>query len=187
MAYLLVFLAVLVEGPIATLAAAALAAKEGNNLAIGLVIPVAIIGNLVADFFWYFLGRLGKGRLPQRLMPGSAQSNLERIQTVQIHLRDHGLWYFVAAKLSLGLAIIPVLLAMGLARIPLPRLLPVALCCEVVWTGALALIGYFGMGPLIIQVIESESAYLHWGAALTATLAIAAFFFWKWRGSTKSS
>lgn len=187
MAYFLLFLAVLVEGPIATLAAAALAAKEGSNLAIGLVIPVAIVSNLIADFLWYFLGRLGKGRLPLRLMPGSAQDNLERIQTVQIHLQDHGLWYFVGAKLSLGLAMIPVLLAIGLARVPLPRLLPVAIACEVIWTGALAVIGYLGMGPILVRIIESESAYIHWGAALAATLALAAIFFWKWHGSKKAS
>ena len=187
MAYLLLFLAVLVEGPIATLAAAALAAKASSDLSLSLVILVAIVSNLIADFLWYFLGRLGKGRLPLRLMPGSAQSNLERIRTVQVHLRDHGLWYFVAAKLSLGLAMIPVLLAMGLAKVPLPRLLPVAICCEIIWTGALALIGYFGMGPVIIQVIESESVYIHWAAILSLILVIAAIFFWKWHGSTKSS
>ncbi len=186
MAYFLLFLAVLVEGPIATLAAAALAAKEGSGLAIGLVIPVAIISNLIADFLWYFFGRLGKGRLPLRLMPGSTESNLKRIQTVQIHLRDHGLWYFVAAKLSLGLAVIPVLLAMGLAKVSLSRLLPVAVACELIWTGALALTGYLGMGPLVIRIIESESAYIHWAAILSAILGIAAIFFWKWHGSKKA-
>ena len=187
MAYFLLFLAVLREGPIATLAAAALAAKDTNNLSITLIVLVAIASNLIADFLWYFLGRLGKGRLPLRLMPGSDQENRERIQTVQTHLRDHGLWYFVAAKLSLGLAMIPVLLAMGMARVPLPRLVPVAILCEIIWTGALALIGYLGMGPLVIGILESESAYLQWGAVAAAVLAVLALFIWKWHGNTKTS
>ncbi|NLZ16190.1 MAG: hypothetical protein GX087_00435 [Desulfobulbaceae bacterium] len=187
MAYLLLFLAVLVEGPIATLAAATLAAKAVNDLSIGIVVLVAIGGNLAADFLWYFLGRFGKGRLSLRLLPGSTQLNRGRILTVQTHLRDHGLWYFVAAKLSLGLAMVPVLLAMGMAKVALPRLLPVAIVCEIVWTGALALAGYYGMGPILTRILESESAYIHWGAAGTAVMVILAFFLWKWQGGTKTS
>ncbi len=185
MAYLLLFLAVLIEGPIATLAAAALAAQGGANLSIGMVVLVAIVGNLVADFIWYFLGRLSKGWLPLRFVPGSVQSHQERIRTVQMHLRDHGLWYFIAAKLSLGLAMVPILLAMGMVKFSLPRLVPVATICEIVWTGTLVLIGYFGMGPLVIRILESDSAYLHWGAIFIAVMFVCALFYWKWHESAK--
>ncbi len=187
MVYLLLFFAVLLEGPIATLAAATLAAQGTAELTIGLVLLVSIIGNLLADFMWYFLGRFGKGRLPLRFLPGSPQSHRRRIRIVQLHLRVHGLWYFVAAKLSLGLATIPVLLAMGMARVPLARLLPVALVCEVVWTGVLVLIGYFGMGPLLIHILKSDSHYLHWAAIVGMAAVVLALIYRKWQGSAKAS
>lgn len=185
MIYLVLFFAVLLEGPIATLAAATLAAPGTGELAIGPVLLVSVTGNLLADFMWYFLGRFGKDRLPLRLLPGSTQAHRRRIRRVQVHLRVHGLWYFVAAKLSLGLATIPVLLAMGMARIPVARLLPVALVCEIVWTGVLALIGYFGMGPLVVHILKSDTRYLHWIAILGAGIVILVLIYRRRQGSTR--
>lgn len=138
-AYLLLMLLVMVEGPVATLAGAVAAST-------GLVKPVGVFfaasaGNLLADILWYTLGYLGKIEWLHRYggYLGMRENLLRRVEK---DIQRNAARLLFLAKLTLGFTI-PVLVATGLARVPVRRWLLVLLLGETIWTGALVLVGYY--------------------------------------------
>lgn len=136
------FLAV-IEGPIATIAAAALAQKGAMD--IRLVLALAVLGDLVGDALLYMAGRFGTGPLLRGLF---RRINLDR------HLLDpmtkafarRGWRLLIVAKWT-HVAGLPTLVAAGMARMPvvsfllcslLATLPKVALLCLLGWTFGLA-------------------------------------------------
>ncbi|HHD56127.1 MAG TPA: hypothetical protein ENK89_00415 [Desulfobulbaceae bacterium] len=138
--YLLIFLAVFVEGPLATLVAAAMAA--GGVLRPLPVFFSAALGNLSADLCWYALGYAGRySRVLQHLPWLRSQESI--IHRVEKKMQRHGIRILIFAKFWFGVAAIPALIAAGLLHLPWYRILPAAIVCEVVWSGALVLTGYY--------------------------------------------
>jgi membrane protein DedA with SNARE-associated domain len=137
--FLLAFL-VGIEGPIATLVGAA-AASAGLMDPI-LVFIAASTGNLTADTLWYTLGLFGKIewllRFGRRL--GISREYLERLEKI---LHDHAPVILFFSKLSVS-PMIPALIATGLIKFPWRRWFPYVFAGEMLWTGALVLIGFFG-------------------------------------------
>lgn len=140
---LIFLLLAVIEGPIATLAAAALAQK--GVMDIRLVLALAVLGDLVGDVLLYVAGRFGRGLLPRSLC---RRINLDR------HLLDPmakafartGWRLLIVAKWT-HVAGLPTLIAAGMARMPflsfllcslLATLPKVALLCLVGWTFGLA-------------------------------------------------
>jgi membrane protein DedA with SNARE-associated domain len=163
-------LAVLVafEGPVATLFGAAAAAT-------GVMRPLpvfasAAIGNLTADSLWYTIGYLGKVewflRFGRRL--GISQVSLERLQQ---GLHQHTAKVLFLAKLSVG-PVIPSLIATGLVKVPWWRWFPSVFGAEMVWTGALVLIGYYA--AQMIKGVERGLEYI----VLAATALFILFVVW---------
>ncbi len=184
MIYFLLFLAVLFEGPVATLGAAMLAAKVSSPFQIEFVVPLAMFANLCADFFWYGLGRTGNSWLLNKLLTRSLGKLQTKVAVAKTHVRQHGILYFITAKLSLGVTVIPVLIATGMARFPMSKLVPVAICCEIIWTGTLACIGYFGMfglGKTLLQLFNGEALYRPWLIGITSTLIALALVYLRYR------
>lgn len=139
--YLLIFLGSAIEGPGVTLTAAALAGA--GFLDPLLVLLCAGAGNLTGDLCWYLLGYFGRfetlvHRFPQfaRLAPQIDQMKAEMSQRAPRLL--------LTAKLALGVASIPTLVAAGIARVAWQRVVPVQVLGEVIWSGALVLFGIFG-------------------------------------------
>jgi membrane protein DedA with SNARE-associated domain len=145
--YLLIALAVVFEGPVATLLSATAASTGLLN---PMVVFLAVVaGNLLGDTFWYSLGRLGNAdwllRHGRRL--GITQLRLSQFQD-QIHL--HAPKFIFLTKLTSSL-IIPALIAAGLGRISWRRWLPVLIAAEAIKSACLVLIGYF-FGEAILQL-----------------------------------
>ena len=138
--FLLAFL-VAIEGPIATLLGAA-AASQGI-MHPEFVFIAAATGNLTADTLWYSLGLMGKiewlFRFGKRL--GINPGNLDRLEAV---LRKHAPVVLFFSKLTVS-PMIPALVATGLIRYPWRRWFPSVFAGEMIWTGSLVLIGYFGL------------------------------------------
>ncbi len=140
MSYVIIFLAVLIEGPIATLTAAAMAAAD-PRLDILMVLFVAMVGNLTADACWYLLGAIGKyGKILNYIPWLKNQSGL--VNRASVEMRKQGVKVFVLTKLGFGLGSIPLLIAAGILNFNWRKLLGAALVTETVWTGALCTIGY---------------------------------------------
>lgn len=138
--FLLAFL-VGIEGPLATLLGAA-AASAGLMHPI-LVFIAAATGNLTSDTLWYTAGLMGKMdwllRFGRRF--GINPSSLERLESV---LQQHAPVILFFSKLTVS-PMIPALIATGLIRYPWRRWFPYVLAGEMIWTGSLVLIGYFGL------------------------------------------
>ena len=138
--FLLAFL-VAIEGPIATILGA-VAASAGIMHPIFVFIAAAT-GNLTADTLWYTAGLLGKMdwllRLSRRL--GINPQYLERLEAV---LQEHAPVILFFSKLTVS-PMIPALIATGLIKYPWRRWFPSVFLGEMIWTGSLVLIGYFGL------------------------------------------
>lgn len=174
MAYLIIFGAVLIEGPIATLAAAAVAAQDPHLDAVW-VFFVAMFGNLTADLCWYLLGAAGKhGKVLEYIPWIRYQEGLVKRATKEI--RQRGINVFILTKLGFGIGTIPLLIAAGMLHINKKRWLVAALAIEVVWTGTLLLMGVFASSNFHQLVTAFFEHALLWGLAFLALCGAILFF-----------
>jgi len=166
--YFALAILVAVEGPLATLLGAA-AASAGVMRPI-LVFLAACAGNLTADTLWYSIGYLGKiewfFRFGQRT--GVNREHLERLQN---NMRKHAVKVLFFAKLSMSL-MIPSLIAAGLVKARWRRWFPAVFGGEIIWTGGLVLIGYYGTEA--IKRVEQGLEYF----ILAASVVFVVFMFW---------
>ncbi len=152
--YGLVFLSTFIEGPIATLTAAAISATGLLNPA--WVFIFAAWGNLTADFGYYLIGRLGRFEMIAWVLKKVHvdQNKIDNLKSVII--KNSAKTIFVA-KLSNSL-IVPMLLTIGTVRIPVRRWAPALIAGELLWSSTLLVAGYFFSDS--IQKIESGSHFL---------------------------
>lgn len=139
--YLLLAFLVAIEGPIATLLGAA--AASIGLMHPGFVFIAASTGNLTSDTLWYTLGYFGKiewiKRFGQRL-----RISVEKLERLEKMLRDHAPIILFFSKLTVS-PMIPALIATGLIKYPWRRWFPYVFGGEMIWTGSLVLIGFFGV------------------------------------------
>jgi len=137
--YFILAILVLIEGPVATLLAAA--AASAGLMRPSLVFISAAIGNLSADTLWWLLGYAGKTEwihsLGRRLH--IRESLIEHLKHNMI---KHATRVLFLAKVTVSFSI-PALIAAGLLRIKWRRWFPALVGAEVLWTGSLVLIGYY--------------------------------------------
>ena len=175
--YVVLALLVAVEGPIATLLGAA--AASAGVMRPWLVFLAASMGNLTADSLWYSIGYVGKLewflRFGRRV--GISHAQLERLQHV---MRKHAARILFFAKLSMSL-MVPSLIAAGLVKAPWRRWFPAVFGGEMVWTGALVLIGYYTTEA--IKRVEQGVEYF----ILAASVAFIIFMLWAGRRILRES
>lgn len=166
--YLILAGSVAVEGPIATLLGAG--AASAGVMRPWLVFCAAAAGNLSADLLWYSLGYAGSAQrvfaIGRRL--GVSPERLERMENA---MRVHAAKILFMAKLSVSL-VIPALIAAGLVRAPLKKWFPAVFGAEMIWTGALVLIGFYTTEAL--KRVEQGLEY----AILLASALFVVFLFW---------
>jgi membrane protein DedA with SNARE-associated domain len=137
--YFILAILVLIEGPVATLLAAA--AASAGLMRPMLVFVSAAVGNLAADTLWWLLGYAGKTEwihsLGRRLR--IRESLIEHLKHNMI---KHATRVLFLAKVTVSFSI-PALIAAGLLRIRWRRWFPALVGAEVLWTGSLVLIGYY--------------------------------------------
>jgi membrane protein DedA with SNARE-associated domain len=152
--YLALALLVAVEGPVATLLGAA--AASAGVMRPALVFLAASGGNLIADTLWYLIGYSGKIEwfFSIGLRMGLSRSHME---TLQKNMRKHAVKVLFFAKLSMSL-MIPSLIAAGLVKARWRRWFPAVFGGEIIWTGALVMIGYYATEA--IKRIEQGMEYL---------------------------
>lgn len=138
--FILAFL-VAIEGPIATLLGA-VAASLGF-LHPGFVFLAAATGNLTSDTLWYYLGYIGKMEWIKGIGRRFGISP-EKIEMLEKLLHDHAPIVLFVSKLTVS-PMIPALIATGLIKYPWRRWFPFVFAGEMIWTGSLLLIGYYGL------------------------------------------
>jgi membrane protein DedA with SNARE-associated domain len=166
--YLILALLVAIEGPIATLLGAAAASLGYLNPAV--VFFAAAAGNLTADTLWYYLGYIGKiewvNRFGQRL-----GVSVQKLVDLEDMLHEHAPKVLFFSKLTVS-PMIPALIATGLIKYPWRRWFPAVFAGEMIWTGSLVLIGYFG-----VQAIKKVELGLE-HAILAASVVFIVFIIW---------
>lgn len=164
MPYVLLFIAVVVEGPLATLAAAALAARD-PMWDTSTVLAVAMSANLTADICWFFLGSIGKHAGILRCIPWIRYQN-GLVERAALEIRHQGIKVFILTKLSFGIGTIPLLVAAGMLHVQWKQWLLAAICTEAVWSGALVAAGTFA-GMHFQSTLEAllQNALL-WGSSI---------------------
>jgi membrane protein DedA with SNARE-associated domain len=166
--YLILALLVAIEGPIATLLGAAAASLGYLNPAV--VFFAAAAGNLTADTIWYYLGYIGKiewvNRFGQRL-----GVNKQKLVELENTLHKHAPKVLFFSKLTVS-PMIPALIATGLIKYPWRRWFPAVFAGEMIWTGSLMVVGYFG-----VQAIKKVELGLE-HAILAASVAFIIFVIW---------
>ena len=166
--YLLLAVLVAIEGPIATLVGAGAAGLGLLNPAV--VFFAAAAGNLTADTLWYYLGYLGKIDWVKRFGKRVGVSN-EKLDDLEHMLSDHAPRVLFISKLTVS-PMIPALIATGLIKYPWRRWFPAVFAGEMIWTGSLVLIGYFGVK--VIQKVELGLEH----AILAASIVFIVFIIW---------
>lgn len=167
--YLILMVLVFVEGPAVTLVAATMAAA--GILRADLVFLFSMLGNFLADAFWYTLGFMAArhgGILQHRWV----QRRWAQVEQVQTTLHGRAARMYLLTKLSLGLLTIPVLIASGLSRVPWYRLFVISIIVEPIWNGLLVLVGY-RLGDYVSQLERG----LRNGAIIGAVILLLVFMF----------
>uniref|UniRef100_A0A7C4PZN7 VTT domain-containing protein n=1 Tax=Bellilinea caldifistulae TaxID=360411 RepID=A0A7C4PZN7_9CHLR len=163
--YAVITLLVMVEGPVSILlAAGASSAGFLNPLP---VFIAATLGNLIADTLWYGLGYIGKIDWLLRRR-GWFGVNAEKLDLFRQVIHRQAVKLLIFAKLTNGL-IVPVLIATGLARVPLRKWFPIIFVTNLLTSLVMVAIGYT-MASSLLRV-QQGLRYAAFAATLLFLLA----------------
>jgi membrane protein DedA with SNARE-associated domain len=156
------------------LAAGALAGSGKMDMA--LAVSLALIAVILADLFWYSLGRYRGGRILKVLCRISLEPDSCVRRTENLFVR-HGARSLLVAKFIPGLNTAAPSLA-GVFRMPLPRFMVFDCLGGFFWV-----LTFTGLGFIFSDQLERIAAHaLRWGGWLIAILAgsLAAYVLWKY-------
>ncbi len=156
------------------LAAGALAGSGKMDLTIS--VSLALIAVILADLFWYSLGRYRGGRILKLLCRISLEPDSCVRRTESLFVR-HGARSLLVAKFVPGLNTAAPSLA-GIFRMPLRRFLIFDSLGGFFWV-----VTFAGLGFIFSDQLEQIAAHsLRWGGWLVAVLAgsLAAYILWKY-------
>jgi membrane protein DedA with SNARE-associated domain len=162
--YILLALVVAVEGPIATLLAAA--AASAGLMKPEWVFIAAATGNLTADSLWYTLGYFGKLNWIKKFGKKLGIKD-DILAKLELEMHDHAPRILFIAKLTLSM-MIPALIAAGLVKASWKRWFPAIFAGEMLWTGSLLVIGYYTTEAL--KRIEKGIEYMALAGAIIFVL-----------------
>jgi membrane protein DedA with SNARE-associated domain len=155
-------------------AAGALAGSGRMDLA--LAVTLALIAVLLADLFWYFLGRTRGGRILKLLCRISLEPDSCVRRTENLFVR-HGAQSLLVAKFVPGLNTAAPSLA-GIFRMPVRRFILFDSLGGFFWVAT-----FTGLGFILTDELERIAAYsLRWGGWLVVVLAgsLGAYILWKY-------
>ncbi len=153
--YPLIFLGAIVEGPVLMMA-------SGFFLHLGYfaLIPLfftLVLGDFVADIFWYWVGRKAAEPFLRRFghVFGVTHNVFEKMEGV---FRRHDSKILFISKVTMGFGFaLATLMAAGAVRVPFRKYLVLNLLGGFVWTGFLLSLGYF-LGEAYVYVDEGFRA-----------------------------
>ncbi len=137
--YWLMFVAMLIEGPIITAAATFAFALGYFDLVI--VFILSLLGDLVADVIYYAIGYWGRISIVERYGHHFGLTN-ERMEKIERHLEQHGGKTLVALKLAPFIPT-PGLMLVGVARMRLSKFTLISALITVPKTILFMVVGYY--------------------------------------------
>lgn len=137
--YLVLLLATIVEGPIATVFAGFLSASGTMN--IYLTFFIAVVGDLIGDILYYSLGRWGRDGLREKYGKYFG-INREKIKALEGYYSSHSGKTILLSKIAHGVGTV-FLFAAGASRMPLGRFILFNFIGTIPKSLALLSAGYF--------------------------------------------
>lgn len=137
--YPLMFLAMLVEGPVVTAAASFAAAFGYFN--VFMVFILSLLGDVVADIIYYAVGYFGRITVIRKF-GGRFGSSEERIKRIETLLNSHPIKTLIALKL-MPVFPTPGLMVVGSSRMPLKKFVAICLAIILPKTIFFMVLGYF--------------------------------------------
>lgn len=165
--YLFIAILAFMEGAATTLVAAALAGAGVLNP--WLVFVAAGIGNAIADVAWYWLGRLGRFDMLAAYLSWLRRFE-PQITGLEQKVKVNGPRLYFLTKLFMWPAVIPTLIAAGMARVSWGKMLLVSAVSEPIYSGGLVLAGFF-LGNYLSQ-LRSGLEWMGWGGSVALVLAL---------------
>jgi len=170
--YPFAFFSVVVEGPIAMVGSGMLY-RLGQFDFLPLYIAL-VSGDLVADMFWYSVGRYAAEPFIRRFgrFFGVTKDVFEKMEEV---FRKHDTKILFISKLTMGFGFaLATLVAAGAVRVPFKKYFILNLFGGFIWTGFLIFVGFF-FGQLYSQIADSFKVAFLGVVALIAVVLFSAF------------
>lgn len=161
--YWIIFLAMLIEGPIVTAAAAFAVALGYFNLFA--IFGLSLAGDLVADVIYYAIGYWGRITLVERFGHYFGLTH-ERIMRMESLMRDHAIKTLIALKLTPVLPT-PGLMIVGATKMDLKKFATISILITLPKSIVFMIIGYyFG------QEYDKYSAYVKSSGYVILAIAV---------------
>lgn len=157
---------VIVEGPIAITTGGFLASV--GDMKLHWVILIGIIGDLIGDYFYYYLGKFGGKKIAVKWGKYLGLNEV-RLQKLQLTFTKHKVKTIIVAKLSNTLGT-PVLFCSGLFNVSLKEFTIYNTTATILKTFVLVFIGFW-YGNAYVNIFK----YLKWGYNGFLILLILAF------------
>jgi membrane protein DedA with SNARE-associated domain len=170
--YAIMFVAMLVEGPIVTAAAAFMYTQGYFSLAA--IFALSLLGDIVADIIYYIIGYWGRITVVERYghWVGLSQSRLQRMEHL---MHQHAGKTLLALKLTPFLPT-PGLMLVGATRMPLMQFISTCLLIIIPKSLLFMIVGYyFGKG------YSTFSTYFGYGGTAIALAVLAIIVYQSYR------
>lgn len=174
--YLVILVAVILEGPIATLLGGVWASMGRVNL--WAILAVSMSAGMMADSFWYYLGYFGRERVIERwgryLKVDRATVN--RLETVLFG--DDGYRVIFTAKLT-SVLIIPTLVAAGMTNMGWRKVIKTMLAAQLLWSVGLTAVGFLAADSFML--INDQVEHFSWMVGGAIALLFIGRIVYRWR------
>ena len=168
--YILMFFAMLIEGPIVTVAAAFAAALGYFDVFI--VFILSFLGDIVADVIYYFIGYFSRLAVIEKFgrFFGLTEERMHRIENL---LNNHAAKTLIALKLTPVLPT-PGLMLVGATKMPVKRFVKICSIIILPRTIFLVIMGYYFGAAYEVMANQFEKNYF----ILIAIIAIVAIIYY---------
>jgi membrane protein DedA with SNARE-associated domain len=145
----ILFPVMIIEGPIITITVSFLVSTGILHISVVVIYIFAVLGNLISDVVYYVIGRVGRERFIKKY-GGYIGLHEERIRYIESHYKEHLLKTVLVAKITEA-AIVPALVAAGIAKADFYKFVTLSLAIELVKVFVFIFIGY-NFGKLYVMI-----------------------------------
>ena len=174
--YLVILVAVVLEGPVATLLGGVWASSGRVNFLP--VLEIAILAGIAADSFWYYLGYFGREKVIDR-WGRYLNLNAKTIGKMEdVLFGDDAGRVLFSTKLT-SVLIIPTLIAAGMSGLGWRKVMRSMIAAQILWSLTLTTIGFIAAGS--IGVINGYVDNFGWMVVGALSLVFVGRLAYRWR------
>ncbi len=174
--YLVILVAVILEGPVATLLGGVWASTGRVNVLP--ILGVAILAGILADSFWYYLGYFGREKVIDR-WGRYLNLNAETIGKMEDVLFGDGVARVLFTAKLTSVLIIPTLIAAGMSAMGWRKVMRSMIAAQVLWSLALITVGFIAADS--ISVINQYVDNFGWMVFGALSFLFAGRLVYRWR------